>query len=51
MAARRRCHTADEIVAILQEHTGGVTAREVIETRLPCFAGHGYTTDSQGRRP
>ncbi|MBA2292444.1 MAG: transposase [Gemmatimonadales bacterium] len=30
MAARRRRHTADEIVAILQEHTGGVTAQNVI---------------------
>ncbi len=39
MAARRRCHTADEIVAILQEHTGGVTAQEVIRR-------HGISLDT-----
>jgi hypothetical protein len=28
--AKRRKHTDDEIVAILQEHHGGLTAKEVI---------------------
>jgi putative transposase len=30
MAPRRRRHSADEIIAILQEHTGSVTAKDVI---------------------
>ena len=39
MAARRRRHTADEIIAILQEHTGIVTAQEVIRR-------HGISLDT-----
>lgn len=39
MSARRRRHTADEIIAILQEHTGSVTAKEVIRR-------HGISLDT-----
>ena len=39
MAARRRRRTADEIIAILQEHTGPVTAKEVIRR-------HGISLDT-----
>jgi len=36
---KRRKHTDDEIVAILQEHQGGVTAKEVIRR-------HGISLDT-----
>lgn len=39
MAARRRRHSADEIIAILQEHTGSVTAKDVIRR-------HGISLDT-----
>lgn len=39
MAGRKRRHTSDEILAILQEHTGSVTAKEVV--RL-----HGISLDT-----
>jgi putative transposase len=39
MATRRRRHSADEIIAILQEHTGSVTAKDVIRR-------HGISLDT-----
>lgn len=39
MAGRKRRHTPDEILAILQEHTGTVTAKEVIRR-------HGISLDT-----
>lgn len=39
MAPRRRRHSADEIIAILQEHTGSVTAKDVIRR-------HGISLDT-----
>jgi putative transposase len=39
MAARKRRHTPDEILAILQEHTGSVTAKDVVRR-------HGISLDT-----
>jgi len=39
MAARKRRHTPDEILTILQEHTGSVTAKDVIRR-------HGISLDT-----
>ena len=39
MAGRRLRHTADQIIAILQEHTGDVTAQEIIRR-------HGISLDT-----
>jgi putative transposase len=39
MAGRKRRHSPDEILAILQEHSGSVTAKEVIRR-------HGISLDT-----
>ena len=39
MAGRRPRHTAEQLIAILQEHTGDVTAQEVIRR-------HGISLDT-----